>query len=104
MKYNLLKDWNEYEKQNKIAERAAQKLQNRLEFTHGRRERSAADSFGLPYTSSSSFAAVWNTNSEARKPHTQLYFDGIALTVDNKPIAIYTDRSKDGEPLYFEEV
>lgn len=45
------------------------------------REWEVDDLFGLPYTSSSDFAALWNTNTQARiraknAPH--LYFKGVA--------------------------
>lgn len=95
----LLTEWNDYEKQTRIATKAAQHLQNQLIFEHGRKEHNAEFTFGLPYTSSGEFAAVWNCNASARKLNSRAYFAGIALTVDNQPIAFYKVKDENGNEI-----
>ena len=95
----LLTEWTNYEQQTRIATRAAQRLQNQLVFEHGRKERNAEYSFGLPYTSSGEFAAVWNCNASARKQNSRAYLAGIALTVDNLPVAFYKVKDEDGNEI-----
>lgn len=93
----LLKDWNDYETHTRTATKAAQMLQSYLYFEGGRREAFAGDSFGLPYTSSSSFAAVWNVNASARLIiFPALYFDGVAIDTNGAPVGIFTERDNDG--------
>lgn len=104
---NLLTTWgngDEYEKNARTAYRAARILNNELEILHGKRERDAEYTFGLPYTSSSAFAAVWNTNTEARKHGTGtkngdgLFFQGIAIDDKGRAVAYYLEL-KDGEEV-----
>ena len=96
----LLKDWNNYTSQLSIATRAAASLLPSLEIIHGDgNRRNVGDLFGLPYTSLSNFAAVWNTNTQARLIGSRLYFNGIALTPNNTPVAIFTEISEQGEEL-----
>lgn len=93
----LLREWNEYEKHTKTATKAAQLLQPYLYFEGGRREAFAGDSFGLPYTSSGNFAAVWNVNASARLIlFPRLYFDGVAIDADGEPVGIFTERDSHG--------
>lgn len=93
--YELLKDWNDYEKHTQTATKAAQLLQPLLYFEAGRRESFAGDSFGLPYTSSGAFAAVWNCNASARLiAFPALYFEGVAIRKDGEPVGIFTERDE----------
>ena len=91
----LLKEWNNYTEQNACAERYAQKIQDHLIFINGRRERRAGDSFGLPYTSSSAYAAIWNTNAEARTKN-GLRFEGVAINENGAPVGIFTEYDENG--------
>lgn len=101
--FELLTDWSEddsgrkhyfdiYERNEKTAKKAARRLLKNLEILHG------SDLFGgLTYTSTSDFAALWNCNTEARKRGTNLYFRGVALTTSGDAVAIYTERTDDGD-------
>ena len=101
--FELLKDWSEddsgrkyyfdiYARNEKTAKKAARRLIKNLEILHGT---DLLD--GLAYTSSSNFAALWNCNTEARKRGTNLYFRGVALTTSGEAVAIYTERTDDGD-------
>ena len=101
--FELLKDWSEdedgrrhffeiYERNEKTAKKAARRLLKDLEILHG------SDLLGgLAYTSTSEFAALWNCNTEARKRGTALYFKGVALTTSGDAVAVYTERTDDGD-------
>lgn len=95
----LLCDWSggrysetEYTKNESTALKAARRVYNSLIIEAGEKPRSAAEfAGGLGYTSSSSFAALWLVNNQAKKRGTEgTYFDGIALTIDGAPVAVYT--------------
>lgn len=92
----LLKEWNNYTAQNARAERYAQKIQDHLIFVNGRRERRAGDTFGLPYTSSGAYAAIWNTNTEARTK-SGLRFEGVAINAAGDPVGIFTEYDENGD-------
>ena len=66
-----------------------------LIITYGDRERTTEDTYGLPYTSSSSFAMLSNTNviAELSNPLSsrKWNFDWLALTEDNEVVAGFTD-------------
>ena len=100
----LLKSWGygaEFEKREKIAERAAAALAKSLQFIHGRRESSAEKTFGLPYTSSGDFAAVWNCNAEAMKTQdgARLFFEGVAIDEAENAVTVWTERNADGDEI-----
>lgn len=100
----LLKEWGfgaEFEKRERIAERAAAAQIGKLKFIHGRRERNAEQTFGLPYTSSGAFAAVWNCNAEAMKTRdgARLYFEGVAIDEAENAVLIWTERNADGDEI-----
>ena len=92
----LLKEWNNYTEQTRRAERYAQKIQNYLIFKHGRRERSAGDSFGLPYTSTGAYAAIWNTNADAITKNGRR-FEGVAINAAGDPVGIFTEYDENGD-------
>lgn len=61
-------------------------------FYHDFREWEVDDLFGLPYTSSSDFATLWNTNTQARiraknAPH--LYFKGVAAAAKESAMRMF---------------
>lgn len=91
----LLKDWNDYERQRAKANAAARRLYVYLDFKNG--TRCPAD--GLPFTSSSSFAAIWNTDAARLRGSARLYFDGVALDKDGAPVGIFTEYTSDGDEL-----
>lgn len=100
----LLKSWGygaEFEKREKIATKAAAGLIYKLQFIHGRRESSAEKTFGLPYTSSGDFAAVWNCNAEAMKTQdgARLFFEGVAIDEAENAVTVWTERNADGDEI-----
>ena len=92
----LLKEWNNFTVLYARAERYAQKIQDHLIFVNGRRERRAGDTFGLPYTSTSAYAAVWNTNTDARTKN-NLRFEGVAINAAGDPVGIFTEYDENGD-------
>ena len=100
--FELLRWWSdgaEFKSNSIKTSAAARRLLPRLEILHGKIEPSIVYTFGLPYTSSSSFAAVWNTNTEARLRGTRLYFHGIAVTTDGKAVGVFTELDADGNEI-----
>ena len=72
-----------------------------LVVTHGS-GRNVEEIFGLPYTSTSDFAAVWNCNAEAYlKEKPQCYFDGVAITDGDysRVVAVFTARDEQGNEI-----
>ena len=112
LKKNLLKQWDEnhfewFENEAKFLIKV--NFENFITFEAGARPeyglRFAENSeiekvFGLPYTSSGDFAAVWNTNTQAKAKHGEpLYFNGVAIDEDRDGVLIFSD--KNGEAFYF---
>ena len=88
------KEWTEKELEDVI--RAFKMWEkNNLVITYGRRKKTVEDTYGLPYTSSSSFAMLSNTNviAELINPLSgkKWNFDWLALTEDNEVVAGFTD-------------
>lgn len=94
---NQIKEWTNYENQYKIAVAAVKWLDKHLKIVHGNRERNVELTYGLPYTSSGEYAAIWNTNVDARSnDDPNLAFKGIALDKDNNPVIIWIMTDCDG--------
>lgn len=94
---NEIKEWTDYENQYKIAVAAVKWLDKRLRIVHGKRERNVELTYGLPYTSSGEYAAIWNTNVDARSnDNLPLQFKGMALDKDNNPVIIWYMTDCDG--------
>lgn len=102
----LLKEWSDYEAHTKTAKAAAQRLRHELVFDRPPEGTTAEDAFGLPYTSSSSFAALWNCKTRAHKKDSRAYLAGIAINIDGAPIAFYKVMDENGNEIgdLFEEV
>lgn len=110
-KSGLLTNWDggymTFEPLQKVATKAAQAVRGLVEFVHGDNVGSVSDVFGLPYTSSGDFAAIWNTNAAARLKRTGksagdgLFFRGVAIEkADGKPQAVTVwERLRDGEEV-----
>ena len=104
--FQLLRDWGsgcEYQKNTEKARRAAAHLfkSGALVFEHGEKPRTAAEFFdGMPYTSSSSFAAVWaGCNWQiSHQDNYALHLDCIALT-DFKAVAVWTEYNDCGDEI-----
>lgn len=96
----LLTAWNDCEKQTRTAQAAAARLLPLLEITDGEKPRTRRDfAEGMPYTSSSAFAAIWLCNNSARRrDNSALYLRGIALTVDGQAVGYYI-RIENGEEV-----
>lgn len=104
---NLLKDWesgNGYEANTAKARRAAGALfrSGSLVFIHGEKPRTASEFFeGMPYTSSSDFAAVWaGCNWQiSRRGCAALNLDGIAIDDTGRAVYVWTRYDKNGEEV-----
>jgi hypothetical protein len=71
-----------------------------LEMPAQYRERTAADTYGLPYTSSGAYAGLWNTNTPATmKDNDRMTFDGIALSESGEPVACFTQLDQEGNEV-----
>lgn len=113
-KSGLLTNWAggfmTFEPLQKVATKAAQAVRGLVEFVHGENVGSVSDVFGLAYTSSGEFAAIWNTNAAARLKRTGksagdgLFFRGVAIEkADGKPQAVTVwKRLRDGEEVGME--
>ena len=56
--------------------------------------------YGLPYTSTSDFAAIWNVQAEAHyRNNPQMKFDGVALREDRVFIAVFTVYDLEGNEV-----
>lgn len=94
---NPIKEWTDYENQYKIALAAVKWLDKHLKIVHGKRERNVELTYGLPYTSSAEYAAIWNTNVDARSnDDLTLQFKEMALDKDNNPVIIWYMTDCDG--------
>ena len=90
MMIKLKKEWNDVEKTSKELCRQFNiwRLSN-IKITHGT-GRTVEEIFGFPYTSSSSFAAIWNCQAEAvYKWFDEWRFEGLAVSETNNAIAIF---------------
>lgn len=66
-----------------------------LIITYGRREKTVSDTYGLPYTSSSSFAMISNCNVEAElKADKEYNFEYIAVTEQNEIVVVCWNRDE----------
>lgn len=96
---NFLKEWDNIPNYDGVeaVEKAVHKIfarweRNNLKITYGYRERTVANTYGLPYTSSSEFACIGNTNVTAVYKHNESYsFDLLAINEDLEVIAMLTD-------------
>ena len=88
------KEWTETEI-NAVIRTFSRWEKSHLIITYGRRERTTEYTYGLPYTSSSSFAMISNTNVRAElKEDRNFNFDWLALTEDNEVVAGFTDNDE----------
>lgn len=56
--------------------------------------------YGLPYTSTSDFAAIWNVQAKAHyRNNPQMEFDGVALRKDRVFIAVFTVYDLEGNEV-----
>lgn len=71
-----------------------------LTITHGHRDRTVEDTYGLPYTSSSGFAMISNTNVMAElKEDRNFNFDWLGLTTENEVVAGFTDENENEKEI-----
>lgn len=112
LKAPLLKEWNEKQFErftNEGLYLIKVNFADNIKFTAGSRpeygqttrylnNESIENLFGLPYTSSSEFAAIWNTNTQAETKHgKQLYFVCFAVNENEEGVLIF----KDAKENYF---
>lgn len=98
----LLKDWysetaNGYEtERDAIGTLKAWVDKGNLRLDHGSGH-TVEEIYGLPYTSTSDFAAIWNTNASAHyKGSPNLHFDGVAITETGYVVAVFTVYDTEG--------
>ena len=71
-----------------------------LEITYPRTWKDMSDCFGLPYTSTSDFAAIWNCQADAHyKGNPNMVFSGVALTVNRKFVAYFMVYDNEGNEV-----
>jgi len=100
VKMQLLKDFDDA-MINKIIRKFSHWESENLIIVHGSREKTAEDTFGLAYTSSSAYAALWNTNVKAVSVNDyNLVFEGIGYNAEElEPVAIFTKYDEDGNEI-----
>lgn len=84
-------DYEEVEK--KVVNLFARWEKSNLKITAGRRERTTSDTFGLPYTSSASFASLGlycNVNAVLRSDENFVAYE-VAITEENEVVVYLTD-------------
>lgn len=97
---NKLKDWYPIEQDVDATQKKVEKLfsnwyRKELAITRGS-GRNVEEIFGLPYTSTSEWAGIWNCQAEARlKTDLQWSFLGLAITEDREVVAVF-DREDTG--------
>ena len=100
----LLKDWDKetnsgYETERDAIGTLRGWYKKNLVITHGSGE-SVEEIFGLPYTSTSDFAAIWNVQASAHyKGNPQLAFEGVALREDGRFVAVFTAYDHEGNEI-----
>ena len=96
---NFRKDWETidgftYEEVvNRVINIFAKWEKSNLIITYGRRERTTSDTYGLPYTSSASFAGLGchcNVNAVLKSDNNYVIYE-IAITEGNEVVAYLTD-------------
>lgn len=95
--YNFLKEWNDVEETTKKIMSVFSPWEKRnLSIVYGRRKQTTEDTYGFPYTSSSSFAMLGNTNVDAvLKNDTVWHFNWLALTDEGIVVAGFETRDNE---------
>lgn len=85
----LQKEWKDVEETTKQLYRAFNSWRfSNLRITRG--NGSLEDIFGFPYTSSSDFAAIWNSQGQAEyKWNPEWRFEALAVSENNDAVAIF---------------
>lgn len=67
--------------------------------------RNVEEIFGLPYTSTSDYAAVWNCQAIATlKGKPNWYFEGVAITEDMNIVAVFSVCDKEENEVDWQDV
>ena len=111
MQYSKLKDWYSdgrgYERERDVIGTFAKWYRKgNLELHHGS-GRNVEEIFGLPYTSTSDYAACWNCQAEATlKGSPWMYFEGLAISEGDNPkiLAVFSIRDPEGNEVGWEDV
>lgn len=90
MKYELKTEWEDVEKTSKKIIRAFTNwARENLVITYGK-DRDMEMTFGLPYTSSSDYAALWACQGKGEyKLDRDWKFEALAVTTDGKYVAVF---------------
>lgn len=97
----LKTEWNDVEKTtNELLQLFNRWRISNLRITYGS-GRTLEDIFGLPYTSSSDYAAIWNCQGEAvYKWFEEWNFECLAVSENNEAVAVFEDEDKTLERMY----
>ena len=95
--YKFLKEWDNVEETTKKIMAVFSPWEKRnLVIVYGKREQTTEDTYGLPYTSSSEFAMLGNTNVDAvLRKNAIWHFDWLALTDEGIVVAGFENRNNE---------
>lgn len=97
----LLKEWENFEHLQKKVITDFCRWEDNLSIIKGKHESSVELTYGLPYTSSGDFAAIWNTNCLAVwNKSTDYSLDGLAVDEYGNTVAVLSD--KNNKSIYVE--
>jgi hypothetical protein len=96
---NFKKEWSDDELDRVVNVFSKWEKKN-LTITYGKRERTTEDTYGLPYTSSSDYAMISNTNVKAvLNTGKEFNFDYLALTEDNEVVAMFENNDNEEKSI-----
>ena len=102
--YIFKKEWTEKEHKTIIKKFSNWERKN-LIIVYGDRDITTEYTYGLPYTSSSGFAMISNTNVQAvLKEDKNLCFNWLALSINNEIIAGFTDNNENEKLIKIGEI
>ena len=95
--YKFLKEWDNVEETTKKIMAVFSPWEKRnLAIVYGKREQTTEDTYGHPYTSSSEFAMLGNTNVDAvLRKNAIWHFDWLALTDEGIVVAGFENRNNE---------
>ena len=104
--YKFLTEWDNVEDITKKIMAVFSPWEKRnLAIVHGKREQTTEDTYGLPYTSSSEFAMLGNTNVDAvLRKNAIWHFDWLALTDEGIVVAGFENHDNEEAQIVIGEI
>lgn len=104
--YKFLTEWDNVEDTTKKIMAVFSPWEKRnLAIVYGKREQTTEDTYGLPYTSSSEFAMLGNTNVDAvLRKNAIWHFDWLALTDEGIIVAGFENQDNKGLQIVIGEI